>query len=73
MNKSLYFFEKLLRERPDYLPTYYPLAHLLVELRQPEKAEATFKQGIAIAQRVNDHKTFKELSSAYNDWLFERQ
>jgi tetratricopeptide (TPR) repeat protein len=68
--KSYELFEGLISKQPDYLPTYYPFAHLLIELQQTERAEATFKQGIEIARRTNDHKTYKELSSAYNDWLY---
>lgn len=70
--KSYELFEKLLKQVPDYLPTYYPFAHLLIDLQQFDKAESTFKQGIEIALRANNQKTHKELSSAYNDWLFER-
>ncbi|HZY81829.1 MAG TPA: tetratricopeptide repeat protein [Cyclobacteriaceae bacterium] len=65
-------FSTLLKKKPDYLPTYYPFAHLLIELQQPDKAESIFKQGIDLARRKNDSKTLKELTSAYNDWLFEQ-
>lgn len=68
--KSYELFDNLLQSQPDYLPTYYPFAHLLIELQQPQKAEQTFKQGIEVANRLQDHKTFKELSGAYNDWLY---
>jgi tetratricopeptide (TPR) repeat protein len=68
--KSYELFESLLNKHPDYLPTYYPFAHLLTELRQPDKAESIFKQGIDVARRVNDPKTLRELSAAYNDWLY---
>jgi predicted Zn-dependent protease len=68
--KSYELFDSLLQAQPDYLPTYYPFAHLLIEMQQPERAEAIFKQGIDAAREAKDHKTLKELSSAYNDWLF---
>ncbi len=70
--KAYELFQKLIDEQPDYLPTYYPFAHLLVELQLPGKAEMIFNQGIERARLANDLKTFKELSNAYNDWLFER-
>jgi hypothetical protein len=69
--KSYDLFERLLREHPNYLPTYYPFAQLLSE-RQDERAELIYQQGIETAKLLNDLKTFKELSSAYNDWLFDR-
>jgi Tfp pilus assembly protein PilF len=68
--KSYELFESLLTTQPEYLPTYYPFAHLLIEMLQPEKAETIFRQGIEIARRANDLKTLKELKSAYNDWLY---
>lgn len=68
--RSLELFESLLRQQPDYLPTYYPFAHLLLELQQPERAEQIFQQGIDLARRLNNHKTLKELNTAYNDWLY---
>jgi Tfp pilus assembly protein PilF len=70
--KSLSLFESLLSAHPDYLPTYYPFAQLLIEQQQTDKAEAIFRKGIDTARRANDLKTLKELSNAYNDWLFER-
>jgi len=65
-------FSNLLRKSPGYLPTYYPFAHLLIELQQATKAEEIFEQGIELARRSGDSKTLKELTNAYNDWLFER-
>jgi predicted Zn-dependent protease len=68
--KSYDLFDSLLKVQPHYLPTYYPFAHLLIEMQQPERAEVIFKQGIDAAREANDQKTYKELSSAYNDWLY---
>jgi Tfp pilus assembly protein PilF len=67
--RSFDLFEALLSKQPNYLPTYYPFAHLLIEMQQPERADAVFRQGIDIARRGNDAKTLRELSAAYNDWL----
>ena len=64
-------FEMLLSTHPNYLPTYYPFAQLLSE-QQNNRAELIYKQGIDTARRLNDLKTFKELNSAYSDWLFDR-
>ncbi|HMJ68136.1 MAG TPA: hypothetical protein VK508_04540 [Cyclobacteriaceae bacterium] len=68
--ESYILFDSLLNSQPNYLPTYYPFAHLLIEMQQPERADAVFKQGLDIARRVNDPKTLRELSAAYNDWLY---
>lgn len=69
--KAYDLFEKLLSRHPNYLPTYYPFAQLLSE-RQDKRAEEIYKKGIETARRAGDQKTLKELTSAYNDWLFEQ-
>jgi hypothetical protein len=69
--KGQHLFEQLLNTHPNYLPTYYPFAQLLIEQQDP-RAETIFKQGIETARRLSDLKTLKELTSAYNDWLFEQ-
>jgi hypothetical protein len=69
--KAYDLFLKLIDAHPNYLPTYYPFAQLLSE-RQDKRTEEVYKQGIETARRLNDHKTLKELSNAYNDWLFEQ-
>jgi len=66
-------FEWLLKQHPDYLPTYYPLAHLLIDMRRPERGEEVFKLGIEKARVLKDVKTLRELQAAYNDWLFLRE
>jgi hypothetical protein len=64
-------FTNLVMNKPDYLPTYYPFAQLLIETRD-ERVESIFKQGIETARRLNDQKAFKELNNAYSNWLFEQ-
>lgn len=70
--KSKALLSDLMLRFPQYLPTYYPLAHLLIELGEREAAEKTFEEGKGWALSQNDQKTLRELTSAYNDWLFER-
>jgi Tfp pilus assembly protein PilF len=70
--KSYALFEELIRTRPDYLPTYYPFAHLLIEQQKIDLAEKTFQDGIRRAALANEEKTRKELQGAYNDWMFDR-
>ncbi len=71
-SRALELFKTLAQSFPNYLPTYYPYAHLLIELGQLREAEAQFEKGKEVALKMNDQKTFRELQSAYNDWLFER-
>lgn len=69
--KSYSLFDKLIKDTPDYLPTYYSFAQLLIE-RGDERADSIFKQGIELAKKLNELKALKELSNAYNNWLFEQ-
>ena len=71
--RAMEHFEKLLASHPGYLPTYYPFAHLLIELKNPERGEQVFKLGIDKARDAGDAKTLRELQAAYNDWLFLRE
>lgn len=66
--KSESLFTSLIKSHPEYLPTYYPFAHLLAGKQERERAEMVFKSGIEQAIKANDHKTLRELKSAYQDW-----
>lgn len=65
------YYEKLLREHPDYVATYYHAARLFLDANEPDLAEATFKKGIAVAQAKNDRLALRELQNAYNEFLFD--
>ena len=65
-------FEDLLLQFPDYLPTYYPAAHLFIDLGEPGEAERIFQSGIELARKQNDRKAEGELRQAYEQWLFDR-
>ncbi|MTI19921.1 tetratricopeptide repeat protein [Fulvivirga sp. RKSG066] len=69
--EALKYFEILLQEHPDYLATYYHVAHLYLELEEDEKAEAAFKKGIELAQKQENALSLRELQNAYNEFLFE--
>jgi predicted Zn-dependent protease len=70
---AILIFEDLTKIHPDYLPTYYPYAQLLIEQKKTERAENVFKTGIEIAGRLKELKTLKEIRGAYQDWLYERE
>ncbi len=69
--KALEYYEVLLDKHADYLATYYHVAKLYADLEESEKAEATFKKGIALAQSQNESLALRELQNAYNEFLFE--
>lgn len=70
--KAKALFVALCARFPDYLPTYYPFAHLLIEEGNWAEAESTFQRGIETAKKLGDAKALRELTTAHNDWLFTR-
>lgn len=69
--KTLFYFRKLLKEFPSYLPTYYHAAALLADEDEREEAESTYQKGIALAREQNENNALRELQNAYNEFLFE--
>jgi tetratricopeptide (TPR) repeat protein len=69
--EALKFFNILLNDHPDYLPTYYHAAALLAELEMTDKAEEVYKKGIALAEKEDDQHALKELKNAYLNFMYE--
>ncbi|MBL7865383.1 MAG: tetratricopeptide repeat protein [Cyclobacteriaceae bacterium] len=65
-------FDDLLSRFPDYLPAYYPAAHLMIDLGENVLAESLFQRGIHLAALQKNLKTEQELKSAYNQWVYDR-
>lgn len=70
-DKAIEYFEKLLQEFPEYLPTYYHAAALFFETNQNKEAKKTYILGIKLAEKLNKEKALKELKSAYQMFLDE--
>ncbi len=66
-------FENLVSQFPNYLPTYYAAAHLMMELNHPDEAEKLFTTGIALAKAQNNNKARMELQSAYDMFMMDRE
>lgn len=58
------YFDQLLTQHPDYLPTYYHAAALYAELGEREKAAELYEKGIVLAKVQNKQKTLLELQRA---------
>ncbi len=69
--KSLSYFELLLDKHPDYVPTYYHLALLYVDLDEAEKAKYVFEKGIDKATAMKETLLLRELNSAYNEFMMD--
>ncbi len=60
-------YEGLVRDRPDYVGTYYHLGALYRHLGRPADAEATLRAGIAAATAAGDTHARSELQRALLD------
>ena len=58
------YFDQLLSEYPDYLPTYYHAAVLYADLDERDRAAELYEQGIKLAQVQQNQKTLLELQRA---------
>lgn len=69
--KSLEFFEDLLKNHSDYIGTYYHAAALYAEMNNRERAETIYQQGIEMAKQLQEAHALKELQSAYMNFLYD--
>lgn len=58
------YFDQLLIEHPDYLPTYYHAAALYADMNQRDRAAALYETGIELARVQNNPKIRLELQRA---------
>ena len=59
--KAIELLKQLIIETPDYIPTYYQAAILILEMNQD--AQLIIEQGIAEAKAQNNRKAQNELQS----------
>ncbi len=64
-------FDQLLKDHPEYLPTYYTSAQFFAEQSNLEKTKEIFEKGILLAAKLKEDKALKELKNAYQNFLFE--
>jgi hypothetical protein len=69
--KAAYYFDILLTEHPDYLPTYYHAGAFFAGQEKIEKAEEIYRKGVALALLQQNSKAQRELQGAYNSFLDE--
>jgi len=53
----------VLEHHPTYLPVYYQLAMLFIELNELQTAENTLQRGITLAKEQKDFKALQELQN----------
>ena len=64
VEKAVPVFEKLVRDQPAYIGTYYHLGKLYLTLDQKAHAVEIFRKGIAEAQKQRDMHALSELQDA---------
>ena len=62
--KSRVYFERLVNEYPDYVPTYYQYGKMEEEMGHLKEAVALYEKGIEKAKAAGDQKTARELQQA---------
>ena len=62
--KAIHYLKSLIKDFPDYLPTYYQYGKLLEEKGKTDKAILIYKKGREVATAQKDTKTLGELSEA---------
>jgi hypothetical protein len=67
--RSLELFNVLLRDHPDYVPTYYHTGKLLEQFDDPASAQEVYERGITVARAANDQKAARELKAALDELL----
>jgi Tfp pilus assembly protein PilF len=58
------YFDQLLSNFPDYLPTYYHAAALYTAVDERDQAADLYEKGIELARVQNNQKTLQELQRA---------
>lgn len=66
--QAQHYFERLLTDHPQYLPTYYHAAQLYADLGNRPKAAELYDFGLMLAKQQGDQKTFDELNRAYRNF-----
>ncbi|MEX2514247.1 MAG: tetratricopeptide repeat protein [Cyclobacteriaceae bacterium] len=71
--KASFYFNKLLGEHKNYLPTYYHAALFFSDIGDNNQADDIFQQGIALAHQQGNQHAKKELENAYLNFQFESE
>lgn len=65
--KAAALFGHLIAQYPQYIPTYYQAARVMIELQQTTEGVTILEQGIAQATLQNDSKALKEMRALLDD------
>jgi len=68
-SKAWNYYSELLEKHPDYLPTYYHAAELMIDKDEIDIAEKIIDDGIALAIKQNNQLALRELRNLLNNLL----
>lgn len=64
---ALSYYERLVRDHPSYVGTYYHLGKLYEALNRKQDAITTYENGMKIARAARDNHALSELQGVYNE------
>lgn len=64
VEKALILFESVYRQTPDYVGIYYHLGKLYQMMGNVVRAEEIFREGLGVAEKQGETRTYEELSEA---------
>jgi hypothetical protein len=67
VGKGMEYYDKLLKDHANYLPTYYHAAKLHEVKGNNLRASALYKKGMEISLAQKDTKAYRELMNALNE------
>jgi len=70
LEKALTTFQSLMENHPEYVPTYYHLGKTLEALNRNEEAIEVYEKGIAVAMKMKDQHSARELREALQQLTF---
>ncbi|MCU0444984.1 MAG: tetratricopeptide repeat protein [Microscillaceae bacterium] len=70
---ALAYFEQLIQDFAQYVPTYYQLAKLYEARDEVAKAKDIYQKGLIISNLQNDQHAHKELQKAYQLLLLNEE
>ncbi len=64
LEQAYAYFEKLIVDFADYLPTYLLYGNFLEKIGEEEKAKNIYENGMLLAQKQNNSKAMQEIERA---------
>jgi tetratricopeptide (TPR) repeat protein len=64
---ALSYYERLVKDHPSYVGTYYHLGKLYEALNRRQDALTTYENGMKIAREARDNHALSELQGVYNE------